>query len=101
MKNLLFLSNRERLTHLLLELAEQYGAKVDGAVRLSIKLSHQDLASIIGSTRETVTVVLGDLQAEGLVSVGRRRITLLETNKLAETVQRDAPKLPAQTSAVH
>lgn len=82
LKSLLFRSNRQRLVSLLLELAEQYGQPSDdplpGGVRLGIKLSHQDLASVIGSTRETVTVVLGELQNEGLVSVGRRKIALTD-----------------------
>lgn len=91
LKNLLFLSNRERLTHLLLELAEQYGRPAQTGVELGIRLSHQDLANVIGSTRETVTVVLGELQAEGLVEVGRRRIALLEPTRLAASVKRPAP----------
>ena len=74
LKNLLFRSNRERLVHLILELAEQYGRPSEAGLELRIKLSHQDLASIIGSTRETVTVVLGELQSEGLIELGRRKI---------------------------
>ena len=37
------------------------------ARELRIKLSHQDLANFIGSTRETVTVVLGKMQLDGLL----------------------------------
>ncbi|TWT40828.1 Crp/Fnr family transcriptional regulator [Botrimarina hoheduenensis] len=86
LKSLMFRSNRQRLVSLLTDLAEQYGEPAEsprGAVRLRIKLSHQDLASIIGSTRETVTVVLGELQQEGLVEVGRRRMVLLAPARLA------------------
>lgn len=91
LKSLLFRSNRQRLVSLLLELAGQYGEPATSAsgsneaVRLKIKLSHQDLASIIGSTRETVTVVLGELQTEGLVEVGRRKILLTNPNLLAKS----------------
>jgi CRP-like cAMP-binding protein len=92
LKNLLFLSNRERLTHLLLELAEQYGRRNgDDGVQLGIRLSHQDLASIIGSTRETVTAVLGELQAEGLISLGRKKILIRRPQRLAEQVERSFP----------
>ena len=88
-RHLLFLSNRERLTHLLLDLAEQHGAVVGGGqVDLDVKLSHQDLANFIGSTRETVTVVLGKMQSEGLLTVRRRRITLLKPGELATSVDR-------------
>jgi CRP-like cAMP-binding protein len=92
LKYLLFRSNRERLVHLLLELAEQYGQAVPGGVQLKIKLSHQDLANIIGSTRETVTVVLGELQAEGRLQIGRRKIVLTDIVRLADSVGATAPR---------
>ena len=85
----MFLSNRERLSHLLLDLAEQFGSGVPEQLDLTLKLSHQDLANYIGSTRETVTVVLGKMQEEGLLAIRRRRITLKNGRQLAHEVQRD------------
>ena len=93
LKNLLFRSNRERLVHLLLELAEQYGRETQDGLELKIKLSHQDLASVIGSTRETVTVVLGELQSEGLLQLGRRKIILTNVPQLARSVGSAAPEM--------
>ncbi|MEO0529255.1 MAG: Crp/Fnr family transcriptional regulator [Planctomycetota bacterium] len=86
LKSLLFRSNRQRLVSLLLELADQYGqpSADPPGTRIGIKLSHQDMASIIGSTRETVTVVLGELQGEGLLTVGRRKIVLTDSGLLAQ-----------------
>lgn len=101
LKNLLFLSNRERLTHLLLELAEQYGIRESGGLKLRIQLSHQDLANVIGSTRETVTVVLGEMQQEGLLSLGRRRLVILDLDRLASSVHRLVPTIPAQPANRH
>jgi CRP-like cAMP-binding protein len=86
LKSLLFRSNRERLVHLLLELADQYGRTVADGIDLGIKLSHQDLAAVIGSTRETVTIVLGELQAEGTLRVGRRKILLTDADRLAAEI---------------
>lgn len=91
LKYLLFHSNRERLIHLLLELAEQYGRPTADGIGLRIKLSHQDLASIVGSTRETVTVTLGQLQSEGLVRVGRRKIVLRDVDRLSHSVHGPVP----------
>ena len=91
LKHLLFRSNRERLTHLLLDLAEQYGIEAEGGMALRVKLSHQEMANIIGSTRETVTVVLGELQQESLVKTGRRKLLLTDIRQLAESVQRPVP----------
>ena len=94
LRNLLFRSNRERLVLLLLELVEQYGEVENGAIHLRLKMSHQEMANIIGSTRETVTVVLGKLQADGLLKIARRRVQILELERLAAEVQESAPQLP-------
>jgi CRP-like cAMP-binding protein len=90
LKYLLFRTNRERLIHLLLELAEDYGRQLAEGVELGIKLAHQDLASIIGSTRETVTVLLGELQSQGLLKLGRRKIILTDLTRLAQSVNTQA-----------
>ncbi len=96
LKYLLFRSNRERLASLLLELAEDYGRQAAEGVELRIKVSHQDLASIIGSTRETITVLLGELQAAGHITTGRRRITITDLPGLAQTVQAPIPTIAAR-----
>lgn len=91
LRNLLFLSHRERLVHLLLDLAEQFGRHSADGLQLSVNLSHQDLADFVGSTRETVTTILGQLKSDGLVNVGRRRIVLREPDVLADSVNRRVP----------
>lgn len=93
LKSLLFRSNRERLVSLLLELTEQYGQRTAEGVHLKIKLSHQDLASVIGSTRETVTVLLGELQDEELLTLGRRKIVITALERLASSIQATPPKI--------
>jgi CRP/FNR family cyclic AMP-dependent transcriptional regulator len=91
LKYLLFHSNRERLVHLLLELVEQYGKPTTEGLELGIKLSHQDLANIIGATRETVTVTLGELQAGGFVRLGRQKVTVTDLDRLARIVHVETP----------
>jgi CRP-like cAMP-binding protein len=86
LKYLLYRSNHDRLIHLLAELAETYGVQTPAGVLLSIKLSHQDLASIIGSTRETVTATLGQLQKLGLLEIGRQKIVIRDVGRLAGCV---------------
>jgi CRP-like cAMP-binding protein len=90
LRYLLFRSNRDRLIHLLLELTKQYGRTTVGGVELAIKLSHQDLASIIGSTRETVTVLLGELQSEGLLRIKRQHIEIRDARRLARLADEGA-----------
>jgi len=98
LKSLLFRSNRERLVHLLLELVEKYGRQEKDGVHLTIKLSHQELANIIGSTRETVTVLLGELQDEESLAIKRRQLIITDMPRLAQTVDIPAPKLPFPTT---
>ena len=86
LKHLLFRSNRQRLVHLLIELSEDYGTPVADGVQLGIKLSHQDLANVIGSTRESVTLALGQLQAEGNLRLGRQKIVLTDPPSLARSL---------------
>ncbi len=93
LQHLLFRSSRERLVHLLLEMAEQYGAPAAGGIMLRVKLSHQDLADLIGTTRESVTIRLGELQAEGLLTAERRKIILKDVRALAASVDSAAPAL--------
>lgn len=99
LKSMLFRSNRDRLVHLLLELAEQYGRVHPEGLALGIKLSHQELASIIGSTRETVTVVLNEMQEEGLLTIKRRQVILKKLVRMAESIEQPVPKLPISSAS--
>ena len=53
LQNILFRSNRERVAHLLLELVETHGVRDGAQWQIGIRLSHQDLAGLIGATRES------------------------------------------------
>ena len=94
LKSLLFRTSRERLIHLLLELAEKYGRHVPEGVVIGQKISHQDMASIIGATRETVTITLGELQSEGKLTIEKRQITLKNVENLAVSID-FGPVVPA------
>jgi len=96
LRNLLFRSNRERVIHLLLELSEKYGQRTEEGVSLNIRLSHQEMACLIGSTRETVTVVLGQLQKEGLLKISRRRVTIHNMDQLAKEVNEPVPNMKGE-----
>ena len=91
LQNILFRSNRERVTHLLLELAESHGVQDGPHWQISLRLSHQDLASLIGATRESVTLILGQLQLEKLIRVRRRQLTILDRGRLLSESNGAAP----------
>ncbi len=98
LKSLMFQPNRDRLIFLLLELAERYAVLHPDGIALRIRLSHQEMANIIGSTRETVTVVLGELQQEGLLEVKRRQVILKNLERLATSIGAKPPDLPGSST---
>jgi CRP-like cAMP-binding protein len=83
LRNVLFCSSRDRVIAILLELLDSHGWQRSDHWEISLPLSHQELAGLIGATRETVTVALGQLQLERLIQVRRRRITVLDRSRLA------------------
>lgn len=62
----------QRILGILELLAEQFGRPHAQGVRLEVRLTHQQLASAVGATRQTVTRLLGQLRALG-------RLTVVET----------------------
>jgi CRP-like cAMP-binding protein len=68
----------DRLLQLLKLLKEEMGQTVDEQrTRLTIRLTHQNIASAIGTTRVTVTRLLGDFQRQGIISIDSDRHIIL------------------------
>ncbi|WP_446684375.1 Crp/Fnr family transcriptional regulator [Cyanobacterium sp. HL-69] len=64
----------EKLIELLRLLSNCIGENLnDDYTRLTVRFTHQNLASAIGTTRVTVTRLLGDLQKDGLISFDKSR----------------------------
>lgn len=67
-----------RLANLLPILAQKFGERVktDGTIMIDLRLTHQDLAAMVASTRESVTKVLNDMRNRGVVEIEGGRIIL-------------------------
>lgn len=63
----------DRLRHLLLLLKQEVGQPTPNGIRLSVKLTHQQLANAIGTSRVTITRLLGKLREEKWVKLDRDR----------------------------
>jgi CRP/FNR family transcriptional regulator len=72
-----------RLANLLPILAQKFGDRRDGVVTIDLRLTHQDLAAMVASTRESVTKVLNEMRGRGLIEVEAGRITLKDWRALA------------------
>ena len=72
-----------RLATLILNLGERFG-EGNGVVTLDMRLTHQDLANMIASTREAVSKVMSEFQRDGTIEVQNRKIVLVDKEALAE-----------------
>ncbi|MFQ5796262.1 MAG: Crp/Fnr family transcriptional regulator [Candidatus Bipolaricaulia bacterium] len=84
LEDLIFKDVPTRLSRLLLKLSEEYGQETEVGVEIDLKLTHQELADLIGSTRETTTAMLNRLEDEGILVKGRGQITIKNLEELRE-----------------
>ena len=78
-----FLDSYSRVTRKLLTLADEMGENLpNGHVLIDRPLTHQQLANLVGTTRETVTKILNEMKDNGLLSIRRHRITILDSDEL-------------------
>ncbi len=79
------LSASQRVVRQLLDLAARYGIADGGVIRIDLHLTQDDLASLSGTTRETVNRVLAHLRDQGLIRVERARVSVLKLDQLGQS----------------
>jgi CRP/FNR family cyclic AMP-dependent transcriptional regulator len=90
MEYLVFGTASQKLASIILILAERFGEKSDSEIFVKAPLTHKDLASLIGITRETTTLILRDFHSADLIAFknkhliiknfkGLKRASLVET----------------------
>ena len=65
-----------RLLLKLRQLAERWGSVTPDGIRLDLRLTHQELANMVGAVRETVTISLGRLAESGEIEVRNRTLLI-------------------------
>jgi CRP-like cAMP-binding protein len=76
----------DRLSKILLRLCEEHGRETPGGTLISLRLTHEDLANLIGTTRETVTTQLIRFRRMGLVK-SQDRFLVVNKTRLKEFVR--------------
>jgi CRP/FNR family cyclic AMP-dependent transcriptional regulator len=72
----------ERLEHLLAFLASTYGLKEECGIAITISLNQAELANLIGSSRQWVTMQLSRLQKSGVIRYNRGTIVVRKLRAL-------------------
>jgi CRP/FNR family transcriptional regulator len=71
-----------RLGRLLIELAHQIGERINGGFRFPLLLTHEEMASMTCTTRETVTRTLGQFRKDNWISIEDAIVTIHQPEEL-------------------
>lgn len=74
-EDLVFLDARSRLVRLLVRLADEHG-RDDRGLAIGLPLTHGEIGTLIGTSRQTVSLLLRELSAAGLVARRGRQLVL-------------------------
>lgn len=72
-----------RVAAALLQLSESFGVRDSRGIIINLRLTHRELAGLVGSTRETVSAVLSELRRASVLQIEGKRVVLLDTTALA------------------
>lgn len=79
---LVFRDVSSKLAELLVKLAGEYGVEDARGVMVALKITHQELANLIGSTRETVSLTLSQFKRKRLITTEGRKVIISDAEAL-------------------
>ncbi len=85
-EDLLFLDVYGRVAKKLLELSETHGVPTAQGVRIELRLTQQELASMVGASRESVNKVMGYFTDKRYIMTDKHKITLMKLADLRKRV---------------
>lgn len=82
MADLVFSDVPGRLAKVLLELADKFGRQLGDGLHVSHDMTQEELAQLVGASRETVNKALADFAARGWIRLESRSVVLTDINRL-------------------
>ena len=73
---------RTRVIEFLRDLAEEKGRRIGYEIMIANHLKHQDIASLTGTSRQTVTTILNELKERNVINFDRRKILIRDLEQL-------------------
>jgi CRP/FNR family transcriptional regulator, cyclic AMP receptor protein len=83
-------SGAQRLAAVLLDLAYRHGTATQNGISIALPLTQEEIASLIGASRATVTRALRDWRRRGLIRTRQRNITIMDVTGLRRIAGREA-----------
>lgn len=87
-EHLVFRDAKSRVARILLELSEDFGRPEDGGTRIEIPLTQGELATLVGSVRQTVNDALRQFDQAGWIRHSGRQIVIVKRDELRRLTQR-------------
>ena len=81
-EQLIFKDVGAKLAELLLNLGQEHGISDERGIVVGLKITHQEMANLIGSTRETVSLTLSQFKRKGLIQSEGRKVILADLEGL-------------------
>ena len=81
--DLIFTDVPGRVAKALLQLAERFGSQEEDGLHVRHDLTQEELAQLVGASRETVNKALADFASRGWLRVDSRAVTILDADRLA------------------
>ena len=81
-ESLLSRTVESRVAEFLLDAGDRHGIPESRGLLIGVKYTHQEIADYVGSTRETVTLTLGELRRRELILFDHRRVVIVDTEAL-------------------
>jgi CRP-like cAMP-binding protein len=75
-ENLVFKDARQRIIDFVVDSARTKGMKIGYGYKLKHELTHQDMANLTATSRQTVTITLNELKEKGLINFDRKSILI-------------------------
>ncbi len=86
-ESLVFRDVDSRLVLILLELADHFGrTREDGSILLDVSITQAEIATLVGSTRQSVNAGMSDLAERGLITREGRSVVILKPDDLRQRV---------------
>ena len=86
LESLVFKDSRSRIVEYLLDLLKRRGQRVGYEWVVRKFITHQEIANLTATSRQTVTTVLNELRTKELITFNRKRLLIRDLDKLKEEV---------------
>ncbi|SMC26542.1 CRP/FNR family transcriptional regulator, anaerobic regulatory protein [Clostridium acidisoli DSM 12555] len=78
-KDMAFSDTFVRVTNVLIDLSSSHGIVTNNGIEINMNITRQDIADMVGTTRETVSRIIADLKRDGFIETNSKKIIIIDT----------------------